>query len=277
METIKRILVALDTSTDSVAALHSAANLAGALQVELVGLFVEDTNLLNLAELPFAYAVHHSTGNGQALTKAGMEHDMMLLATQAKQALAEAAERANVAWSFKVVRGTVTNEVVNSALESDLLTLGRASHHLTHQTKLGSTARGVLTQYPHSVMLCRSGSDGSRPVMVLFDGSPAGEKALLASASMADANGCQLTVFLITQKYSEAELNGQVSRLLAERRFTPSITFQTLGDLARPGLIQIAQEAQCSLLVLGGDSQLLEGSALQNLLDELYCPVMVIR
>lgn len=277
MESIKRILVALDTSTDSVAALRSAANLAGALPAELVGLFVEDTNLLNLAGLPFAYAVNHATGSGQALTQAQMEQDLLLLAGQAKQALMEAATQAGAKWSFKVVRGTVTEGVLSSALETDLVTLGRASNHLTDEYKLGSTARNVVSSYPHSVLLCRSGVAGNRPVMVLFDGSPAGNQALLASASMADASGCQLTVFLVTEQFSEAELNQQVGQLLAERQFTPSMVFEVVERVSRPGIIHLAQTAQCSLLVLGGDTPLLKGTALQHLLDELYCPVMVIR
>ena len=50
---IQRILVALDASTDSLAALDAAAKLAQCLQAELVGLFVEDVNLLYMAGLPF--------------------------------------------------------------------------------------------------------------------------------------------------------------------------------------------------------------------------------
>ena len=44
--TIRRILVALDASPHSLAALEAASELADALKAELVGIFVEDVNLL---------------------------------------------------------------------------------------------------------------------------------------------------------------------------------------------------------------------------------------
>ena len=47
--TIRRILVALDASPHSQAALQAASELAAALKAELVGIFVEDVNLLHLA------------------------------------------------------------------------------------------------------------------------------------------------------------------------------------------------------------------------------------
>ena len=54
---IKRILVALDASAANRTALQTAALLASELQAELQALFVEDINLLRLAELPFAREV----------------------------------------------------------------------------------------------------------------------------------------------------------------------------------------------------------------------------
>lgn len=124
---IRRILVALDASTDSVAALKTAASLAASLQAELVGLFVEDINLLRLAGLPFASEVQRVTGTGRVLDEAGMERDLQLQASQARRALANAAADAEATWTFRVVRGVVTTEILAAALEADLLTLGRAS------------------------------------------------------------------------------------------------------------------------------------------------------
>ena len=46
---IRRILIALDASTHSLAALDAAAEMAANMQAELIGLFVEDENLLHLS------------------------------------------------------------------------------------------------------------------------------------------------------------------------------------------------------------------------------------
>jgi K+-sensing histidine kinase KdpD len=52
--TIRRILVALDASPDSLAALKTAADLARRMEAELMGLFVEDIELLRMADSPYA-------------------------------------------------------------------------------------------------------------------------------------------------------------------------------------------------------------------------------
>ena len=54
---IRRILVALDASEASRAAIRSAVDLAARFRAELVGLFVEDVNLLRSAQLPFVRKV----------------------------------------------------------------------------------------------------------------------------------------------------------------------------------------------------------------------------
>ena len=58
---IRRILVAVDASTHSLAALEAASVLAEVLNAELVGIFVEDINLLRLAGLPFAREVRYQS------------------------------------------------------------------------------------------------------------------------------------------------------------------------------------------------------------------------
>ena len=55
--TLRRIVVGLDAGPRDRAALEAAAQLAARMQAELVGLFVEDIDLLHLAGLPFAREV----------------------------------------------------------------------------------------------------------------------------------------------------------------------------------------------------------------------------
>ena len=63
----RRILVALDASRESDAALAAAAELAQQLDAELMGLFIEDIDLLNLAALPFSREVAVLSLSGRGL------------------------------------------------------------------------------------------------------------------------------------------------------------------------------------------------------------------
>ncbi len=101
---IRRILVALDVSTHSLAALEAAVELAGRVEAEIEGLFVEDINLMRLAELPIALQLSLPTGLQRRIDAAVIEQEMRALAAEARNALETAAERTRVRWSFRVVR-----------------------------------------------------------------------------------------------------------------------------------------------------------------------------
>jgi len=272
---IRRILVALDTSTDSLAALQAAANLAAIMEAKLMGLFVEDVNLLRLAQLPFAREVCWPTASGRPLDEERMERELRLRASQARRALAYAAEEAEAEWTFQVVRGTVTAKVLEAALEADLLSLGRASRSLGHR-RLGSTARAAAEQAPGSVLLAQRGADLQRPIVVTYDGSPAGWRALAAAVRMAQTNDSNLVVLVMAEEADAApRLAEEASTWLKER--VPHANYRYLPTGNGDALVKVLQENEKGLIVLGGESELLQGGALQRLLDELDCPVMLVR
>ena len=76
---IRRILVALDASTHSLAALETAAGLAARLEAELVGLFVEDINLLRAAELPFARETSFYSSSLRPLERGELEQGVNIV------------------------------------------------------------------------------------------------------------------------------------------------------------------------------------------------------
>lgn len=273
---IRRILVALDTSTDSLAALQAAARLAATMEAKLMGLFVEDVNLLRLAGLPFAREVCWPTAAGRPLDEARMERELRLRASQARRALAYAAEEAEAEWSFRVVRGTVTAKVLEAALEADLLSLGRGSRSMGRRARLGSTARAAAEQAPHSVLLAQKGADLQRPIVVTYDGSPGGGRALAAAVRMAQTNESNLIVLIMAEDAEAApQLAEQANAWLKER--VPHANYRYLPSGNGEALVRALKENDNGLIVLGGDSPLLQGGTLQRLLDELDCPVMLVR
>lgn len=274
--TIQRILVALDASTHSLAALEAAARLAGSLEAELIGLFVEDINLLRLAALPFAQELSWPSAAGRQLTEERMERDLRLRASQARRALVFAAEEAECEWSFRVVRGAVTNEVLAAALEADLLSLGRASRTLTKRVRLGSTAQAAAANAPRTVLLARQGADLEQPIVVTYDGSEVGARGLAAAVYMAQSSETNLIVFVMTDDPETApQLAERANEWLqhrvahAEYRYLPVENGGTL--------VETLQREKCGLVILSGESPLLRGDELQYLLDELDCPIMLVR
>lgn len=273
---IRRILVALDASTHSLAALEAAAKLAAGLHAELIGLYVEDENLLHFAGLPFAQAVRSPTAHRRSIDSDRMEREMRLEASQARRALESAADRVHARWSFRIVRGQVTEVVLAAALDADLLAMGRIGRPLLSRSRLGSTARAASTRTGRSVLLIQDGSDLSYPVLVTYDGSVAAQRSLEFAAKLARASGDDLNVLLLANKKEDADiLNQEIGDVLKDYNLSVRTQWMPLATVA--SLAQIVQAAENCVLVLGGETPLLQAKALQELLDETDCPVMLVR
>jgi nucleotide-binding universal stress UspA family protein len=108
------ILVAVDASPHSLAALETAAKVAACLKAELRGVYVEDIDLVRTAALPFACAIS-SSGQAQRLTPDALERQLRRQAETARRAIEAAGSRSRVTWSFSVVRGAVRREIARAA------------------------------------------------------------------------------------------------------------------------------------------------------------------
>ena len=82
---IRRIVFALDAASDSADSLEAAAELAERLHAELVGVFVEDANLLRLTALPFVREINLASGQWQSFDPEAVERDMRARAARARQ------------------------------------------------------------------------------------------------------------------------------------------------------------------------------------------------
>jgi nucleotide-binding universal stress UspA family protein len=275
---LRRILVALDASAHSLAAVEAAADLAAAMQAEMEGLFVEDINLIRLASLPCTREVRH-TASLASLDLEQMERALKAQAAEARQALAAAARRAHVQWSFHVARGRVAHEVLAAAAAADLVTLGKLGRSRSPQARLGSTVLRVLAGAPVALLLVeqwRVRAHGLRPVLVVYDGSEGAGRALQAAVRLAEASGVNLTVVLLADD-SDAirDLKLAVAHSLEGRSI--EVRWQALASAEGHSLLQIIQSDDAALLVLSLASSRLPQATVGKLLDHIRNPVLLIR
>jgi nucleotide-binding universal stress UspA family protein len=272
---VRRILVALDASTHSLAALSAAVELAAAMEAELEGLFVEDVNLLRLAGLPFAREVRH-TASLEALDSPRMERALKAQAAQARDALAVAAGRAQVHWSFRVVRGQVAQEVLAAAAQADLVTLGKQGRSRSPGARLGSTALRVALDAPGTLLLVEHGVPGGLPVLVLYDGSEGAERALDAAARLAKASGSPPIVLLLADTPDAAQrLEQQATHRMEVWAVRPR--FRSLPAADVHTLSRALQLEGGGLVVLSARSTLLPVETVQQILDRIRNPVLLVR
>jgi nucleotide-binding universal stress UspA family protein len=273
---IRRILVALDASLHSLAALEAASELADTLKAELVGIFVEDVNLLRLAGLPFAREVRYLSVTDRPLDSLSMERQLRVQAEQLKQTLAVVAGRRQLRWSFRVVRGQVGAELLTAAQEADLLALGRASWAMTRRVRLGATAREVVARARRPVLLLQRGHAICQPVQLVYDGSVPARRALAAATRLAALIGGHLTVMIVTKDPEHAQrLQEEVDEHLQAQQVKGHYR-----QLLNPSAEELAGALRMSgegTLIIGADNPLLEGEGLPTLLEAIDCSVILIR
>ncbi|MAG96461.1 MAG: universal stress protein [Alphaproteobacteria bacterium] len=274
---IRRILVALDSSAEGLAALDTAARLAARLEAELEGLYVEDEALLHMARAPLTRIVS-MTSASQSLSAADMERSMRAQARAAHQALARASERRAVRWSFRTVRGQVSGEILAAAPGVDMVILGKANRRLA-RAKLGSTARTLWSQAPGAVLVGEHAAGegaGEHPVICVYEGTPASDRAVAIAASIAGNGCCRLTLLLV----GSSEDATRALEADAMTRLSPQgIAIKRLRVLLdRPGqLANTLWQEHGELIVLADDSALLGQGPAEKIIEELHLPVLLVR
>lgn len=271
---IRRILVALDASSNSRAALTTAIELAETFKSEILGLFVEDINLFRLAELPFAREVLYAESKLQQLEQEGIQRKLRARAAILKRELDEMAAEHRVTSTFRVIRGPVSQELLAAALESDLLALGRVGQSILRRTRLGSTAKMVVDRATSAVLLVKSEVEAG-PIIALYDGSATGDRILRLAATLAERSK-DLRVLVWAANEEEAFERRQLAVAILDR-LPFQVQYQHLsGD--NPGLIlQWVSRQKASLLLLGRGDTHLPQDIFQTLLDEADQHILVIR
>jgi nucleotide-binding universal stress UspA family protein len=275
MRAIRRILVALDASPRSLSALHAAVELAAKMEAELSGLFVEDVDLLNLAEAPYAREILYATAGEVSLNRAGMERKFKAQAEQARKALAAAAERAQVPWSFRTVRGKVAPEVVAAAGGADLIMLGRQGWSFSLRPRVGSTALAVMAEAIPALILCERGLMSSLPVLVCYDGSRISKRALDTAAHLAES-GSKTLILVLLAKGSEVahKLRETAAESLRARRL--KVEYRIANPEDEANLMRILKSERVGMLVLPTGTPFSRREPIEDLLRDLETSLMFL-
>ena len=273
---VRRILVALDASEQSLAALNSAVVLAVELGADIEGLFVEDTNLVQIAMLPVARRILFPSAKEEPLDKSLMERELKTLARRAQSSLAMMAEHYGIRWSFRVVRGKVTIEVLSAASGSDLLAVGRCGWSLARRIQLGSTAQNATINAPGALLLVKRPLAVDRPVMVLFDGSPPAVQTLKAAMRFIGAIQSRLTIFLLPDTPQDVTvLERQAIRHMKGKDV--EVDFRPIPAADALRLADAISREDGGLVVLGRYYKHLAEKEIQHLVRLVSNPVLLLR
>lgn len=260
-----RILVALDTAQLGSDALLAAAELASQLQAELAGLFIEDTNLLRLASLPFAQEICCWSATQRPLDLASMEQALRSRAREVRESVASIARQENVPWSFAIRRGSLLHVTLEAGEDADLLVLRRSElSAIGSHPASASTSRRAHPMRPPK-----------QPILALYDGTPSGKRALLTGVYLADERKVELIVLLSGHPHHRQQRLEEAKQLVNHAGTPIHFAPQTITEIGP--LIEWAKTRHCSIVLMNRHHELLDAQTTDMLLKGLDCPLAVVR
>jgi len=258
---IRRITVALRGQAAEARLLGSAARLARETAAELTGVFLEDIDLMRLAELPLAIEICRTTNVRRPVEAVELARQLASQAATAEQVLARAAEEAGVAWSFRVARGVVTALLTEAVAEADIT--------------LVPATRRVLWAYGEGTAAdAGPRGEGRAPIAVLFDRSAAAMRALDVGLRLVTTEQRPLTVILS----SPTREGGDRLREQAERALgTQAARFHMLVRAETAQLLETVREQRTGMLVVPALETSLLADTVHALQRHLDCAALLVR
>ncbi len=256
-----RILVALDGTQPSEAPLRQLASLLMAEALEVIGLYVEDEDLLRAASLPGLREITFS-GEQAVLDAERLAREIAGEAALARAAFELVASRltstgATLQYRFLVARGRHAEELARAAEASDFVLISRALRTAGLRPRFGSSFAELLRQ-PKNVLVVNEPWDSGSSVVVLRSS----DEALRYAERMAESEDLRLVVATPPGAAAPDLPEGAV------RRSLPDWQEETIAELC------LREDAR--LLVVPAATDVNWAELLVSLMDKLPCSLLKV-
>lgn len=273
---LRKILVAVDTSAHSRAALEAAATLAKITEANIHGIFVQEEHWGKVSRLPSIKAVNELTGESRLLEKDSFEQQVEQLKKRLHRQLKFISQRNEINHSWETASGPVEEKILEAAKEADLITIGRRGRSLLQHKRLGSTAKAVIRQADKPILVLKKGLRLGTVITCIYDASREGQRSLNLALSLAEKNNSRLSVIVMdNRKEPSAERDKTVEKMLDDAAIPVNMT-----TIRQPGIgqfIHIVNHQQPGLLVIPKSQPYLQNDSIETTLEYLNCPVLMIN
>ena len=120
---IRRIMLALDAMHCEAALIEAAVLIASKLEAELDALFVEDSDVYAVADLPITHEISLGSARERAITGPHVEQALRCLSREAQQRFSAVTRRSRVKGEFQVTRARRGEALSDASARVELLLL----------------------------------------------------------------------------------------------------------------------------------------------------------
>lgn len=276
---INSILVPIDSSAHSRAAVEHALDLGRAYRARMTGLQVLDIRYL---EMP-PYLDYSYTFEAMPPTIAPLEvmEKFRLKSERLLNDFREAVERAGLPVETRTEEGVPGHVIADIGGAHDLVVMGKRGEHAKWgRDLLGSTTENVIRHSATPVFLVEGKSRPARSALMMFDGSHAANRALKLAADLALRIGVDLRVLTVDDDrgrgeatQAEARAYLQPLRLRSTYRVVPGRIAKTV-----PGALE-DDPADVVILGMRGHSalhDLILGSTAEQVIRSVELPILLV-
>lgn len=156
---VKKILVALDSSTGAVSLVKIAAELAQKMDAELQVLYLED---VEWTQYSFSEQISSYTGELMPFSEQHIAIQSKAFRRLIQSTFTNIGRLMKIRYSYDSVRGGVKREFLEAASKVDLVLVNRSGHPIRQQYKLGHSAQELAKKSPVPVLIWNSGEHWPR-------------------------------------------------------------------------------------------------------------------
>lgn len=200
-----RIVVGLKSASNVDRTVAAATVLAGVVDAGIIGLFVQEEIMLDMAEFPFARVLDIDDPQPRKISRQSMHEAFARTAATCKRALSVHAGKARVNWSFSIRQGDFDATVEAMAGIGDYVVVPGETPGIGIQAVIAAL-RLRPTNVAGIVVAARDSAIRSPgPVVAIDDGDETGVRTVALAARLAAAQSKSLHLFAVAATNADAD------------------------------------------------------------------------
>jgi len=272
---VNRILVSLDNSTHSTAALEAAVELARHYNAEIRGVFIEDITLLNLSKMPFCQEVGEHTATVRKITTEGVSRGIHVQSRWVIKSFRKITNSTGINAAFVVLRGGVHQMIEQEAQSCDLIVIGKTGTNPLRGRRLGSTAKALIEKHTKPLLLIEEHTHLGYPMIVKYSPTPFGKTSLETARALLNP---EETLVILLNKDDPHHFSQEITQLqqwAAEHNI--KVSFEGVKTGASQTFFRMLNGLKTGLLILPHEETVRELGFMRRCLDEVRLPILLIR
>lgn len=272
---VEHILVSLDSSPHSFAALRAAVTLTRHYEADLRGIFVEDIALLGLAESPFRQEVGEYSAIIREFSTDDISRGILVQSRWVVKTFRKVINQSNIQGEFDILRGKVIEMIDHETQRCDLLVLGKTGTNPLRRHGLGSTARYLIIHSKVSLLLVEEDNNIGYPMILLYQDSLTGQIGLETARDLLDPT--ETLVILLDEDDPEKHQRdkARVNQWATENNI--DISIQSYKKRTFDYIIGKIHGLKEGLFILPHTEDPLQKNIVENCLEGVSLPIFYIR